>query len=272
MVDTPDFFFSESPPAEVQRQISLCISLAAPGPHAFLLCVQPQNELDLQTLDALELVFGSESVKKHTMVLFTHTDMLSGGLTLQEYLKSEREDLKELLARCEGRYHVVKCLPETQEEEKDVPKSVMELLEKVEEMVKSSGTEFYTCPPPLHSGSKEKGVEASEVQNLSAQILKRRNDGQDEVSAIEDNDEQPESTDNLEQEEDFSIGPPDPPQTFFHWIWDTIVGLVLWLPTQIRGTSLLGSIVGLFFGGAMGATVGTVATEVERRKHKTKTK
>ncbi|XP_062875024.1 GTPase IMAP family member 1 [Trichomycterus rosablanca] len=275
VVDTPDWFFSESPPAEVQSQISFCKSLASPGPHAFLLCIpvnQP-NELDLQTLDALEMVFGSEAIRKHTIILFTHTDQLSEGLTLQDCLKSERKDLREMLERCAGRYHVIKFRAETQEEEKEMQQSVTELLEKVDEITEKSGTEFYTCPPLMQSDSKVEEVEARVVEDVSAQILRRRRDSEEEVSEIEESDEKlVESTDGLEQEEDLNICPPGPPPTFFRWLWDTIVGWVLWLPSQIRGTTLLGSIIGLFFGGAMGATVGTVATEVERRKHKTKSK
>ncbi|KAJ8406847.1 hypothetical protein AAFF_G00297630, partial [Aldrovandia affinis] len=56
VVDTPDWFCSERPPEEVRSQLSTCVALSAPGPHAFLLCVpvdQPA-QMELRALGALE--------------------------------------------------------------------------------------------------------------------------------------------------------------------------------------------------------------------------
>ncbi|KAM6972421.1 GTPase IMAP family member 5-like, partial [Aplochiton taeniatus] len=110
VVDTPDWFYSEQTPDEVRSQISSCVALSAPGPHAFLLCVpldEPSKE-ELRCLRALEVVFGPEAVRKHTLVLFTHADRLrdsgkvaaSGGVAgVEAYVSKERRDLLKLVEK-----------------------------------------------------------------------------------------------------------------------------------------------------------------------------
>lgn len=271
-MDTPNWFYSERPLKEVHRQLALCESLSAPGPHAFLFCisVHHQNE-SLQALDALEKVFGLEAITKHTIVLFTDTEELPEGQTLQEFLNTEQ---KNLLKRCGERHHVLRVEREEEEEGKD-RKSVEELLEKVEEMVKESGKEFYTCPPLVHTEEEERGVEVNNEESWSNENASNSNGEFEEHTdaEAEASDEKMEpSADDLEVEEDTALSPPAPPPSFLRWVWDTVVGWVLWLPSLVRGSTLLGSIVGMFFGGAMGATVGSIATEVGRRKNKTKVK
>ena len=111
-MDTPDWIQSESPLEEVRAQISSCVALAAPGPHAFLFCVPlhqpPQDEL--QALGALEAVFGPEAVSAYTLLLFTHSDRLAekvGPAGVEGYIADRRKDLLKLVERCGDRYHVL---------------------------------------------------------------------------------------------------------------------------------------------------------------------
>lgn len=273
-MDTPDWFYSERPLEEVHHQLAECVSLAAPGPHAFLLCTAIYRQCEnLQALDALEKVFGVSAITKHTVVLFTDTEKLPENQTLKEFLNTEREDLLELVQRCGDRYHVIRFEGEKQEE-KD-RKNVEELLEKVDGMIKESREEFYSCPPLLHAEAEEKTVDADYEESTSSEFVSKwkeevesDSDAEPEASAEKTD----ESTDGLEVEQDTALSPPAPPPPFLRWVWDSLVGWVLWLPSLVRGSTLLGSIVGLFFGGAMGATVGSVATEVGRRKNKVKSK
>ncbi|XP_022529364.2 GTPase IMAP family member 1 [Astyanax mexicanus] len=270
VIDTPDWFFSERPPKEVQGQLSLCKSLSGPGPHAFLLCVSVHRpgEQDLQALDALEKVFGPEALSKHTVVLFTRAERLSEDLPLEELLSGERKDLQEVVARCGNRYQVLEL-------EEDDGKSVEKLLEKVEEMVNESGEEFYTFPSLKKADSEIRGTEGNEEPDLSSEIMCRKRGGGGEGGDEEEQgSEKAEKVSADDQEavgdEDTTLSPPGPPPSFLRWMWDSVVGWVLWIPSLLRGSTLLGSFVGLFvggvFGGVMGATVGSVATEVGRRK------
>lgn len=147
-MDTPDWFNSEHTPDEVRAQISSCVALSSPGPHAFLLCVpidQPAKT-ELQALGALETVFGLEAVQNYTLVVFTHTDRLrasgkAGNNSMETYIASQRGDLLKLVERCRDRFHVM----ESGGGEKERA-NVAELLEKVEQTVKEAGGQFYSCP------------------------------------------------------------------------------------------------------------------------------
>ncbi|XP_076026490.1 uncharacterized protein LOC143016182 isoform X2 [Genypterus blacodes] len=143
VVDTPDWFKSESSPAEVRAQISSCVALSSPGPHAFLLCVpvdQPAK-MELQALGALDAVFGPDAVQRHTLVLFTYADRLresgkAGDGDVEAYIAGQRIDLLKLVERCGDRYHIM--------ERGDG--NAAELLEKVEQTVTEAGGQCYSCP------------------------------------------------------------------------------------------------------------------------------
>nr|XP_046267398.1 uncharacterized protein LOC124071018 [Scatophagus argus]XP_046267408.1 uncharacterized protein LOC124071018 [Scatophagus argus] len=148
VVDTPDWFNSEQTPDEVRAQISTCVTLSSPGPHAFLLCVpldQPAKT-ELQALGALESVFGPEAVQKHTLVLFTYADRLkeSGKAvndSVEAYIAGQRGDLLKLVEKCGDRFHVMETEGGWRKK-----KNVAELLEKVERTVKEAGGQCYSCP------------------------------------------------------------------------------------------------------------------------------
>nr|XP_020452599.1 uncharacterized protein LOC109958375 isoform X2 [Monopterus albus] len=147
VVDTPDWFNSERTPDEMRAQISSCVTLSSPGPHAFLLCI-PLNQPaqgELQTLWALEKVFGPAAVQRHTLVLFTHMDRLreSGKArnnNVEAYIASQRGDLLKIVEKCGDRFHVMET------EGGRERRNVAELLEKVEQTVKEAGGQCYSCP------------------------------------------------------------------------------------------------------------------------------
>ncbi|XP_078137214.1 uncharacterized protein LOC144537391 isoform X2 [Sander vitreus] len=148
VVDTPDWFSSEQTPDEVRAQISSCVALSSPGPHAFLLCVpldQPAKT-ELQALGVLEAVFGPEAVQRHTLLLFTYADKLkksgkAGNDSVEAYIAGQRGDLVKLVEKCGDRFHVM----ETEGGGRD-RRNVAQLLEKVEQTVKEGGGQCYSHP------------------------------------------------------------------------------------------------------------------------------
>ncbi|XP_051985804.1 uncharacterized protein LOC127646307 [Xyrauchen texanus] len=148
LIDTPDWFESERSPEEVKGQISSCVALSAPGPHAFLLCVPVNRPAhpELEALRALEAVFGFDAVRRHTLILFTHCDLLPEGGTdmerVEEYITTQRPEMLQLVERCADRYHVLQ-----HDEQRS---GVKALLEKVEQTVKESGGTFYNSESQDH--------------------------------------------------------------------------------------------------------------------------
>lgn len=147
-MDTPDWFNSEQSPDEVRAQISSCVALCSPGPHAFLLCVpidQPAKT-ELKAIEALENIFGPDAIQRHTVLLFTYADKLkesgkAGNSSVETYIAGQREDLLKLVEKCGDRFHVM----ETGGGGRD-SRNVAELLEKVEQTVRESGGQCYSHP------------------------------------------------------------------------------------------------------------------------------
>ncbi|XP_068177121.1 GTPase IMAP family member 8 [Antennarius striatus] len=148
VVDTPDWFNTEKTPEEVRAQISSCVTLSSPGPHAFLLCVpldQPAKS-ELQALGALESVFGPEAIQRYTLVLFTYADKLresgkAGNDSVEAYITGQRGDLLKLVEKCGDKFHVMEIGGGWKEQ-----RNVAELLEKVGQTVKEAGDKCYSCP------------------------------------------------------------------------------------------------------------------------------
>ncbi|XP_070779739.1 GTPase IMAP family member 9 [Enoplosus armatus] len=276
VVSSPAWFGSGCDPKERRRHISSFIALSSPGPHAFLLCVPVNQPADgeAKALDVLEELFGSSAVSTNTIVLFTHTEELEEDEQLEEYLVTWRKDLRELAERCGERYHTL----ETRSGEPEERKAVEELLEKVEQAVRESGTQHFSCP--LYQEAEER------VRQRQEEIVRqRRRQGSPTDSLPEENvtDEEMEtareeaerSVGDLDVDVDgifpsASVSPLTPAPSFLWGLWEKLAGWMRWLPTLVRREALLGALVGLFvggpFGGMMGATVGSVATEVGRRK------
>uniref|UniRef100_A0A3P9M2C9 AIG1-type G domain-containing protein n=1 Tax=Oryzias latipes TaxID=8090 RepID=A0A3P9M2C9_ORYLA len=156
VVDTSDWFNSEQTPEEVRAQISSCVALSTPGPHAFLLCVpldQPAKT-ELQALAAMEKVFGPDAVTKHTIVLFTYADRLRdsgmiGNGGVEAYIANQRGDLLKLVEKCRDRFQIM----ERGQREK---KSVADLFTLVAVTMKEAGGQYFCSPAFLEAENKVK--------------------------------------------------------------------------------------------------------------------
>ncbi|XP_048052586.1 GTPase IMAP family member 9-like [Megalobrama amblycephala] len=139
VVDTPGMFDTDISEQDLLKQkISKCINMTAPGPHAILLVIKlgPFTEEEKMSVEKIRAIFGEEA-DKHTIILFTHGDKLTDR-TIEEHISEAGEDLKEILSRCGGRYHVFN------NKDMEDRNQVVELLEKVDDMVSANGGGFYT--------------------------------------------------------------------------------------------------------------------------------
>ncbi|XP_067237128.1 GTPase IMAP family member 8-like isoform X2 [Chanodichthys erythropterus] len=137
VIDTPGLFDTEVDNEETLKEIVKCISMAAPGPHVFLLVLQvgrfTQEEKD--AVKMIQEMFGDKS-RMYTIVLFTRGDEL-GKAKIEDY--AERNgSLKNIIHQCGNRYHVF-----NNKQAKD-QMQVSELLDKIDWMLTVNGGSFYT--------------------------------------------------------------------------------------------------------------------------------
>uniref|UniRef100_A0A8C2G3B1 AIG1-type G domain-containing protein n=1 Tax=Cyprinus carpio TaxID=7962 RepID=A0A8C2G3B1_CYPCA len=103
VIDTPGLLDTSLTKEQVQEEIMKCVSLSAPGPHAFIIVLSvgrfTQEEKD--TLDMMKMIFGSKAAD-FCIVLFTRGDNLN-KLTIEEYVE-KNDELKKLISDCGNRF------------------------------------------------------------------------------------------------------------------------------------------------------------------------
>ncbi|XP_061582458.1 GTPase IMAP family member 4-like [Cololabis saira] len=137
VIDTPGLFDTRFGQNKTTKDLSQCVSYAAPGPHIFLVVIALGRftEEEKQTVQRIQDIFG-QAADKYSMVLFTHGDVLE-DTTIEEFL-SESPELQELVARCNGQYHVFN------NKLKDKKPQVTLLLQKIRNIVQNNGGRHYT--------------------------------------------------------------------------------------------------------------------------------
>ncbi|XP_059208615.1 GTPase IMAP family member 9-like, partial [Centropristis striata] len=136
VIDTPGLFDTNFTQEEVLKKIKTCMSLSAPGPHAFLVVLQLGRftREEKETIEILQSTFG-ELAAQYSLVLFTHGDKLKKQ-TIESFI-SKSEDLKELIHICYGRYHVFNNLVTDRAQ-------IDQLLEKIVRMTQENGGHYTT--------------------------------------------------------------------------------------------------------------------------------
>lgn len=111
--------------------------MSAPGPHVFLLIIELNGkymEDEKNTVKWIQENFGEEAVR-HTLVLFTHVDLLRDE-PLHQYTRRS-PDLRSLIDSCSGRFHAFN------NQDRNNQRQVTELLEKIEQLVKDNNKQHY---------------------------------------------------------------------------------------------------------------------------------
>ncbi|XP_073677340.1 uncharacterized protein [Garra rufa] len=137
VIDTPGLFDTGVDNVETRKEIVKCVSMAAPGPHVFLLVI-PLGRFTQEEKDAVKMIqemFGDKS-RMYTMVLFTRGDDLR-GTTIEEFIEAN-DSLQYLIQQCGKRYHVFN------NNETKGKRQVSALLDKIDCMVAANGGRFYT--------------------------------------------------------------------------------------------------------------------------------
>ncbi|XP_016359637.1 putative leucine-rich repeat-containing protein DDB_G0290503 isoform X1 [Sinocyclocheilus anshuiensis] len=139
VIDTPGLFDPSLTNEQVQEEIMKCISLSAPGPHAFIIVlnVEKITPEEKDTLDVIKMIFGSKAAD-FCIVLFTRGDELKQQ-TIEHYAeKSKNAEFKTLISDCGNRFLAFNNT-ETQDQTQ-----VTQLLNMIEEMKKSNQGRYFT--------------------------------------------------------------------------------------------------------------------------------
>ncbi|KAK2096869.1 GTPase IMAP member 4 [Saguinus oedipus] len=104
VVDTPGIFDTEVQNADTCKEISRCILLTSPGPHALLLVV-PLGRYTKEEQQATEktLKMFGERARRFMILLFTRKDDLD-GTSLHDYLMEAPEGIQDLMNIFGDRY------------------------------------------------------------------------------------------------------------------------------------------------------------------------
>lgn len=149
LVDTPGVFDTERDLTTIQKEISRCIVMTTPGPHAILFCIQMGRFTD-QEMDVLDhyIKYFGNNIWDYLVFVFTHLDSWTESYTdrdvpippVDNYIKSLPVKAQSYLEKCKNRYI---CLNNRANMEKK-EQTVKTLISMVAEMLSKNGKACYT--------------------------------------------------------------------------------------------------------------------------------
>lgn len=178
IVDTPGIFDTGKTNDNIQEEISKCIGISSPGPHAFIfvLPIGRHTEEEQNSVQHFVNHFG-EHIFKYFIVLFTLKDALDReGLSLDDYIKNVPPKLQEFIEKCGRRYVAF----DNNLNDKEGEKQVIELFSKIYKNVEKNMGEYY------HDKMYEEAEKI--LQDKEASIRKKAKEDRDrEIQALNEN-------------------------------------------------------------------------------------
>ncbi|CAM5113639.1 unnamed protein product [Natator depressus] len=165
VIDTPAIFDTEHSDEQTTREISHCMELSSPGPHALVLVTQLGRftEEDQHTVRRVKEIFGPRAVN-YTIVVFTSREDLPSG-SLEEYISHpDNKQLQELIKQCRGRY----CAFNNKATREDRTALADELMTMIARMV-----EMNNDPPFYTNEVYEKAEKLRKVKDVSCEKSER---------------------------------------------------------------------------------------------------
>ena len=144
VVDTPGLFDTKETLNTTCREISRCILVSCPGPHAIVLVLRlgRYTQEEQQTVALVKNLFGKTAMK-YMIILFTCRDEL-GDQSLSDFLKDADVNLRSLLQECGDRCYAISNSRNTEQAEKEA--QVQELVELIDKMVQNNQGAYFSDP------------------------------------------------------------------------------------------------------------------------------
>ncbi|XP_072508379.1 GTPase IMAP family member 4-like [Notamacropus eugenii] len=187
VVDTPGIFDTNVSDVDTSKEISRCLIMSSPGPHAIILVV-PLSRYTKEEQEAVKKILGifGSKAKKYMILLLTRKDDLE-DTDLKQYLdETGNEVLKDLVGQFGRRY----CAFNNRATENEQEDQLTELLSLVEQVVEKNGGSCYTNQMYQLAEKKiQKETEAlkrSYMQDLERLKQKIRQEYEEEIRNLKD--------------------------------------------------------------------------------------
>nr|XP_055052038.1 GTPase IMAP family member 8-like [Misgurnus anguillicaudatus] len=138
VVDTPGLFDTEMPNEQVIDEIVKCVSMTAPGPHAFIIVLSLVRftREESATVDLIKMIFGPK-VSQFSILLFTRGDELEESI--EDYVMSSKSpEFKKLIKDCGNRFLVFN------NRERHDRSQVSRLLNMIEEVKRMNQGQYFS--------------------------------------------------------------------------------------------------------------------------------
>lgn len=106
VVDTPGIFDTKYSNENIQNEISNCVPMSLPGPHAFIFVLNTSRFTpeERHSIEHFVTFFG-KNIFQFLIVVFTHKDDLDEKeINISDYIGKSPSSLKEFIERCGSRY------------------------------------------------------------------------------------------------------------------------------------------------------------------------
>uniref|UniRef100_A0A4W4GBC1 AIG1-type G domain-containing protein n=1 Tax=Electrophorus electricus TaxID=8005 RepID=A0A4W4GBC1_ELEEL len=130
VIDTPGWFDTSLSTEDVQDEVIKCLAMCDPGPHAFLLIIAITRFTDEQQ-KCIDLIkkFFQENFTDHTLIIFTHADLLNGE-PIESFISRQDKKIQALVEQFGRRF-----LAFNNKDPEDNQSQVDQLLKKLDELL-----------------------------------------------------------------------------------------------------------------------------------------
>ncbi|KAL7851114.1 hypothetical protein AOLI_G00214700 [Acnodon oligacanthus] len=192
LIDTPGWFDTSLNQKEIETEVIRCLAMCSPGPHAFLLIIPITRFTDeqQQTVEMIQDTF--QKVADHTIIIFTHADLLKKeGKSFEQFLSEQDDRIQKLVKQFGSRFLAFNNDdPESQDQVTQLLKKLHELLEQNEyRHFTNQGTQIVNKAIATLK-LKQEAVTAESVKRAKESVKKKGEDRRENITKASEKDRQ----------------------------------------------------------------------------------